>query len=271
MKKSFSLYMMACLLFASAGADSAPTLKIFGIGGGTGNEIDPLDLNNGKPKPEIMSPGPDGAQCVNIAGRWNYSENGTLTCEAQGEAVTDPISDTGTVDIVQEGCNISYAGPGPGAVRRTGQIRNNMITLSGILVSSPGGGVTLSENSFTATGAVNALDQFTLSGTGVIRGTDSGIPFSCTLNSIGNFTRDSALRNRIECLLNWAETNYPNLFSPAGATTQFQSPYTYRYYTQTNSYAGVSASNNHVYYLGPDGVLTDVGDLSGWLARASCQ
>ena len=77
-------------------------------------------------------------------------------------------------------------------------------------------------------------------------------------------------KSRTECLLDWAEHNYSNLFSPVGAKSQFQSPYTYRYYSQTNSYVGVSASNNHVYYLGPERVLVDVGDLYGWLKKASC-
>lgn len=77
--------------------------------------------------------------------------------------------------------------------------------------------------------------------------------------------------NSIECLLSWAENAYSNLFLPAGAISQFQSPYTYRYYRNTNSYVGVSLINNHVYYLRPDGVLEDVGDLSGWLTTASCQ
>jgi pimeloyl-ACP methyl ester carboxylesterase len=77
-------------------------------------------------------------------------------------------------------------------------------------------------------------------------------------------------KSRTECLLDWAERNYSNLFSPAGAKSQFQSPYTYRHYSQTDSYVGVSASDNHVYYLGPERVLVDVGDLYGWLTKASC-
>ena len=77
-------------------------------------------------------------------------------------------------------------------------------------------------------------------------------------------------KSRTECLLDWAENNYSKLFSPAGAKSQFQSPFTYRYYSQTNSYVGVSASDNHVYYLGPERVLVDAGDLYGWLTKASC-
>jgi hypothetical protein len=77
--------------------------------------------------------------------------------------------------------------------------------------------------------------------------------------------------NSIECFFNWAENAYSNLFSPAGAFSQFQSPYTYRYYRNTNAYLGVSNMNDHVYYLRPDGVLEDVGDSSGWLTTALCQ
>ena len=73
-----------------------------------------------------------------------------------------------------------------------------------------------------------------------------------------------------ECLLNWAENSYPALFSPAGALSQVLNPYTYRHYKTTNSYLGVSAENYHVYYLGPEGVMQDVGELSGWLTTAGC-
>jgi hypothetical protein len=74
-----------------------------------------------------------------------------------------------------------------------------------------------------------------------------------------------------ECLFNWAETSYPNLLSPGGAITQFQPPYSYRYYQTTNSYVGVSSDDNHVYYLPANAPLQDVGGIYGWLTQASCQ
>ncbi len=75
-----------------------------------------------------------------------------------------------------------------------------------------------------------------------------------------------------QCLLNWAESTpkYAGLFLPVGAATQISPPFTYRYYSQTNTYVGVSSDNNHVYYKGPNGVLEDIGDLSTWLATAEC-
>ena len=74
-----------------------------------------------------------------------------------------------------------------------------------------------------------------------------------------------------ECLFNWAEKTYPSLFAPAGAATQSQPPYSYRYYEKTSAYVAINTANNHVYYLAGTGSLQDQGDLSAWLTQASCQ
>jgi len=74
-----------------------------------------------------------------------------------------------------------------------------------------------------------------------------------------------------DCLFNWAEQNYPGLFAPAGATTTVSSGYTYRYYSGTNAYLRVSSTDNHVYYMGSDGVMQDEGAISKWLPLAGCQ
>lgn len=73
-----------------------------------------------------------------------------------------------------------------------------------------------------------------------------------------------------DCLFNWAEKNFQQLFSPSGTTSQTLSTYYYRYYKNTNSYVGISSANNHVYYVGPNGNLQDVGNLSNWLTTAGC-
>ncbi|TAK62904.1 hypothetical protein [Methylobacter sp.] len=78
-----------------------------------------------------------------------------------------------------------------------------------------------------------------------------------------------SLKN-IECSFNWAQTFYPNLFSPPVSGVQFFSPYTYRYYPSTNAYLGVSSADDHVYYLGPEGAWQDLGDLSAWLTMSGC-
>jgi hypothetical protein len=75
----------------------------------------------------------------------------------------------------------------------------------------------------------------------------------------------------IDCLFNWAENNYPGLFAPSGSPTAIWDVYTYRHYSATNAYVGVSSADNHVYYMGADGRLLDEGALSYWLPLASCQ
>ncbi|WP_333874034.1 hypothetical protein [Methylobacter sp.] len=76
--------------------------------------------------------------------------------------------------------------------------------------------------------------------------------------------------SRSDCFLNWAENYYAQLFAPAGAISQTSSPYLYRYYPNTNAYLGISSADSHVYYLGPDNQLLDVGHLSTWLTSAGC-
>jgi photosystem II stability/assembly factor-like uncharacterized protein len=75
----------------------------------------------------------------------------------------------------------------------------------------------------------------------------------------------------IECLFNWAENNYPAPFAPSGSPTAIWGVYTYRYYSATNAYLGVSSTDNHVYYLEPNGNLQDEGLLSYWLPKTGCQ
>ncbi len=75
----------------------------------------------------------------------------------------------------------------------------------------------------------------------------------------------------IECLFDWLEAQYPYFVFPPGAKSQSSPPYSFRYYVISKSYLGVSSVDNHVYYLGSNGVLQDVGDLPAWLAKAKCQ
>ncbi len=70
-------------------------------------------------------------------------------------------------------------------------------------------------------------------------------------------------------LFNWAEQKYPLLFPTSGGKSLGTwGVYTYQYYPASNSYIGVSSSNNDVYYMGPDGILQDQGSLSQWLQLA---
>ncbi len=91
-----------------------------------------------------------------------------------------------------------------------------------------------------------------------------------TINSPAK-AADTLPSPNVDCLFNWAQTFYPKLFSPQVSDLQFFEPYLYRYYSETNSYLGVSSVDNHVYYLGSEDVSPrDLGDLSLWLAEAGC-
>lgn len=82
---------------------------------------------------------------------------------------------------------------------------------------------------------------------------------------------NTTMPSNVECLLNWAQTFYPNLFSPLVSGVQLSAPYTYRYYPGTNSYLGVSSADNHVYYQGPEDLSPkDIGDLSAFEKEAGC-
>jgi hypothetical protein len=76
-----------------------------------------------------------------------------------------------------------------------------------------------------------------------------------------------------DCLFNWAERTYPALFAPPTPTSLTLGPYYLRYYAQTNSHLGTSASDGNVYYLGPgpNDTVQNVGPLSFWLPHSGCQ
>src|SRR5687768_15127974 len=88
---------------------------------------------------------------------------------------------------------------------------------------------------------------------------------------VNKFINQSSEAN-IECFLAWAEGKYPDLFAPSGAATEISSFYSYRYYSTTEVYLGVSSADHHVYYMkAKDGLLQNEGPLSNWLPLSGCQ
>jgi alpha-tubulin suppressor-like RCC1 family protein len=74
--------------------------------------------------------------------------------------------------------------------------------------------------------------------------------FFCTLILLGNISFASAdTASDTDTLLNWAESNYPTYF-PTHQTTQSITPWLFRFYPDTNVYAGVNTNNNGVYVFG---------------------
>lgn len=95
--------------------------------------------------------------------------------------------------------------------------------------------------------------------------------YSTTVPAQSTPQADTPASTDTECLFNWAQTFYPQLFSPAVRGLQLSSPYLYRYYASTNAYVGVSSTDNHVYYLEPNqAVPMDMGEFSSFLKEAGC-
>lgn len=73
-----------------------------------------------------------------------------------------------------------------------------------------------------------------------------------------------------DCLFNWAERTVPSLLSPTSTTRTDVTPFSYRFYTTSNSALAISSADSHVYYYAA-GRLNDLGHQSTWLAQAGCQ
>ena len=74
-----------------------------------------------------------------------------------------------------------------------------------------------------------------------------------------------------ECLFNWAEKQYPALFSPASVQSQLFENYKYRYYRKTNIYLGFFKDKKvHLLEANKTDGIVDVGDIESFLKLAGC-
>lgn len=76
---------------------------------------------------------------------------------------------------------------------------------------------------------------------------------------------------QVDCLLAWAEQNYPGLFAPRNPASQTLYTFYYRHYPQTGTYLGISAADENVYVMEGNGIISNVGALSQWLQVSRCQ
>jgi uncharacterized protein YkwD len=73
----------------------------------------------------------------------------------------------------------------------------------------------------------------------------------------------------VDCLLNWAQTQFPSVLAPASAASQTISPYRFRFYSQTGVYLGLSMSDANLYAV-VGGKLQNFGAAQPWLTQSGC-
>lgn len=88
--------------------------------------------------------------------------------------------------------------------------------------------------------------------------------------TLADNTTSNGQSSSFDCLFNWAERNYAQFLSPAGGVSQTMLSYYFRHYKNTNTYLGISSTDNHVYFLGPNANMVDLGQVSTWLSTAGC-
>lgn len=78
--------------------------------------------------------------------------------------------------------------------------------------------------------------------------------------------------HQTDCLLGWAERQFPQWFSPAGSPSVDSPPYRYRHYPATGHAVGTSSDDQHAWALGPawGPQPVDLGPAAEFLAPAGC-
>lgn len=82
---------------------------------------------------------------------------------------------------------------------------------------------------------------------------------------------DTRPTNIADCLFDWGEKNYPELFAPAPAVSNVSGEYYYRHYPGSGAYLGVFGNRRLVYAGGlSNGAVWDLGEVAVWVRKAGC-
>lgn len=123
-----------------------------------------------------------GQTPINVAGTWDFTNSGSVTCVSAEGSEELPASGSGRITLWQTGFNIGWttylnSQPYP----RTGTIDGGAIQVSGIFLVALVPEVVFSQNNYTAQGSIGADNcSITLAGSGFADGTAFGEYFSCT-------------------------------------------------------------------------------------------
>ena len=129
--------------------------------------------------------------CVNVAGAWNFTASGSVTCTMAGETERIPISGSGRITLNQNACRVSWTDITYNKIR-SGTVNVNKMKVHGEFVVPLVEGVTITTNNYFAKGTINdTQDMINMKGNGTATGTYSGMSFSCNGTDTLRLTRSS--------------------------------------------------------------------------------
>ncbi len=93
------------------------------------------------------------------------------------------------------------------------------------------------------------------------------------LPGFANATASNSIGNAgANCIFDWAETTYPQFFSPSGVVSQTAAPYYFRFYARTGNYLATNSADGHLLVLGQAtaGKVLDLGLANNFLTPSAC-
>jgi alpha-tubulin suppressor-like RCC1 family protein len=134
-----------------------------------------------------------------VAGEWQATETGSMTCAIGGQTEVIPVEDSGSATVTQDGERVSW-GMGSDTVY-AGTLRERTIDVIDESKIPYFPGMIITEATFRAQGLLSADGNgATLSGSGVARGSYQGVSFECTGTS-------TIVLNRVRSTLTVAATD----------------------------------------------------------------
>ncbi|KAA6184480.1 serine protease [Thiohalocapsa marina] len=73
-----------------------------------------------------------------------------------------------------------------------------------------------------------------------------------------------------ECLFDWAEQQFSEMFPPLGGIDVVSYTYSYRYYPMIGTYLGLNSADNQIRYIAADGIERGAGSYDYWMEQSGC-
>ena len=132
-----------------------------------------------------------------ISGLWYFTNTGTITISGGGQSDTQDINGTGTLNINQDGQNVSWVEPSTNTLR-SGTFNGTNIQVSGDFIVPLAEGVVIIENLYEAEGTISQDgNTINLNGNGTAKFIYEGVTFSVEGNDEAVFFRTEPLNKEV--------------------------------------------------------------------------